>query len=421
MLMKRLPAVLALSVACAASPVWAANTDPFDFDYTIVGDLAERPALVFNDGTKTYLQPRAGQAITATGGHREGPYVVVDGTPASIDYTVNGRAASAQWKNGNTFIGGPGTPDGLRADAPAGFAGFSGRLMLVGTRGALAPVRTISTTLPVAGMTKALVPQGWSGSAQKEVDLTTQTGFATRDGENWIQALDRLMTQTNLYAEVDFTKQHIRLLRDAPKSGALNLVGRTDPVANTLPVATETITATAIPPEPAVPVETGASLLASVFGAQAIRDGDDAHIQIRFNAQPPKKLTFRSLDDTNLHPDWDEHTHVVTIDRAASFVVSDGTRRVRVDRQVATVYQFDANNAAHLEAVFDAQGATYFKFAPSVVRVNVTDQGQRSNGAQKGRYYRFNGVSDQFTATADGAAVTVTRRKDVRFTDKESS
>jgi hypothetical protein len=89
-----------IAVACAmlfvAMASHAANTDPFDFDYEIAGGIAERPALIFNDGSKTYIQPRAGQVITAAGGHQEGPYVVVDGTPETITYMVAGRSASAR-------------------------------------------------------------------------------------------------------------------------------------------------------------------------------------------------------------------------------------------------------------------------------------------------------------------------------------
>ena len=69
----------------------AASTDPFDFDDEIDGGLTERPALIFNDGSKTYIQPRAGQVITADGSHAEGPYVVIDGTPETVSTTLVGR------------------------------------------------------------------------------------------------------------------------------------------------------------------------------------------------------------------------------------------------------------------------------------------------------------------------------------------
>ena len=48
--------LLTFATLCAFSAAHlalAANTDPFDFDYEIAGGIAERPALVFNDGSKT--------------------------------------------------------------------------------------------------------------------------------------------------------------------------------------------------------------------------------------------------------------------------------------------------------------------------------------------------------------------------------
>ncbi|WP_176060357.1 hypothetical protein [Paraburkholderia sp. BCC1876] len=400
------------AVACVCllvgQSVRAANTDPFDFDYEIMGGITERPALIFNDGSKTYIQPRAGQVITADGGHSEGPYVVVDGTPETISYKVAGRTAVARWTRVNHFIGGTGALASLRDDQPATFDGFTNRLVLIGAHGALEPVRELKAAMPVANLVKALVPQGWTGSAQKEVDLNSQAGFSTHAGQNWLQALDQLMTQSGLYADVDFGARHVRLHRDAPKSAALNYAaGEHD----TTPVAIAK--AATVTPQP--------SQLAEKFGAQAIRDGDDTHTQIRFAARPPKELTFRSADGRSLRPKWDDATNVMTIDRASRFVVSDGVSGVEVERTAATVYDFDANSAAHLEAVFDKDGETYFKFADSVVQATVADVRHLGSGEQKGRYYRFKGTAEQFIVTADGNTVNVTRRHDVKYDEHASA
>ncbi|MEZ0606311.1 TrbG/VirB9 family P-type conjugative transfer protein [Paraburkholderia sp. IW21] len=397
-----------IAVACIAAlgsmASQAANTDPFDFDYEIAGGIAERPALIFNDGSKTYIQPRAGQVITAVGGHAEGPYVVVDGTPETITYTVAGRAATARWTKANSFVGGRGALASLRDDQPATFDGFTNRLILIGSHGALEPVRGLKATMPVANLVKALVPQGWTGSAQKDVDLNDQAGFATRTGENWLQALDQLMAQSGLYADVDFGARHVRLHRDAPKSAALNYAAGEQNTASTA-----VLKIAAVAPQP--------SLLAQNFGAQAIRDGDDTHTQIRFAAKPSKELTFRSMDGQSLRPKWDDATNVMTIERALRFVVSDGASSVEVERAAATVYDFDSTSPAHLEAVFDKDGETYFKFAESVVQVTVADVHHLGSGAQKGRYYQFKGTSEQFIVTADGNTVNVTRRRDVKYVE----
>ncbi|APA90440.1 TrbG/VirB9 family P-type conjugative transfer protein (plasmid) [Paraburkholderia sprentiae WSM5005] len=406
-------ACIALLVAITAH---AANTDPFDFDYEIAGGIAERPALIFNDGSKTYIQPRAGQVISAVGGHTEGPYVVVDGTPETITYSVAGRTASARWTKANAFIGGgaSGALAALRDDQPAGFDGFTNRLVLIGTHGALEPVRALKASMPVASFVKALAPQGWTGSAQKDVDITDASAFATRAGENWMQALDRLMTQSGLYADVDFTSRHIRLHRDAPKSGALNYAAGEKSQPDTI---AQTVVANGDAAKPDAPTAS-ASLLAENFGAQAIRDGDDTHTQIRFASKPAHELTFKTPDGRSLHPKWNGDTNVMTVERAQRIVVSDGSKSVEVGRSAGTVYDFDQANAAHLLAVFDNDGHTYFKFADSVIQIHVADVRHLGSGEQKGRYYMFNGTSEQFIVTADGNTVNVMRRHDVKYFER---
>src|ERR1700751_6189095 len=99
--MKHALTLIALAVFSLSAS--AASTDPLDFDYLINGNMSERPALVFNDGTDTYLQPRVGQVLKVEGGHTEGPYIVVSGTPEVISYSVGGSSATARWKKSNSF------------------------------------------------------------------------------------------------------------------------------------------------------------------------------------------------------------------------------------------------------------------------------------------------------------------------------
>src|ERR1700730_16674716 len=106
--MKQSLTVVSIALALLSGNVALAGTDPFDFDYEITGNVLERPALVFNDGDATYVQPRAGQDLKVEGGRNQGPYIVVSGTPETIRYTVNGSSASAQWKKANHFMGGKG-------------------------------------------------------------------------------------------------------------------------------------------------------------------------------------------------------------------------------------------------------------------------------------------------------------------------
>lgn len=409
---------LTLAIACLGSvnalSAHATNTDPFDFDYEIVGGITERPALVFNDGSQTFIQPRAGQVITAEGGHAQGPYIVVDGTPEVVRYSVGGHAATARWNRMNTFIGTTGSPAFARDDQPPGFDGFTNRLVLIGSHAKLEPVRNLNATMPVGGLVKALVPQGWTGSAQKDVDLNGALAFSTRDGDNWMQALDRLMTQSGLYADIDFDARHVRLHRDAPKSGALNYAaGEQHGPGATGTVAVRTTAA----PAQAMLEQTASepSQLAQKFGAQAIRDADELHTQIRFAGKPEKPLRFTAPDGKSLRPKWDDAANVVTIERALRFTVSDGASSVEIGRIAGAVYDFPAPNAAGLESVFDEGGQTYFKFADSVVHASVADVRHMGTAEQKGRYVHFSGVAEQFIVQADGNTVNVIRRKEVKY------
>jgi hypothetical protein len=416
--MKHTLTFIALAVISLSAS--AASTDPLDFDYQINGNVSERPALVFNDGTDTYLQPRAGQTLKVDRGHAEGPYIVVPGTPEVIGYWVGGASATARWKKANSFTSERGNANG---DMPVGFAGFSNRLALIGARPRLESTRPMSATLPLSQLVKALVPQGWTGSAQKDVDLTTAQSFATRDGENWMQSLDRLLGSVDLYADVDFDTRHVSLRRAAAKSTGVNYVASAAPVnaSAAAPVSggASVSAAEAGPAGESVPAR--GSALASKFGALAIRDGDDTHIQIRFSQRPAKEIVFQDMEGHSLKPKWDDSSDVMTLNRADRFVVSNGTDSVEVARVAGQIYSFDTKNSAGLEAVFDKDGSTYFKFADTVGNVKVSDVGHLGSGEQKGRYYKFNGTADQFIVNADGNIVNVTRKHDVRFFDRPKS
>jgi hypothetical protein len=346
----------------------------------------------------------------------------VPGTPEVIRYSAGGSSATAYWKKANRFIG-----DKARSDTPSGFSGFSGRLALIGPRSSLESTRPLNATLPLAQLVKALVPQGWTGSAQKDIDLTTSTSFGTRDGENWMQSLDRLVANSDLYADVDFNSHHVTLRRSAPQSVAVNYVAPVSQVAASPVAASSSVTAGADPitdiakkADADAPAASG-SILAAKLGALAIRDGDDSHIQIKFSAKPATELKVTGQDGKSLRPKWDDATDVVTFNRAERFTISNGTDKVEVARVAGTVYEFDTANKAALQSVFDENGSTFFKFADSVGKVTVADVAHMGSGEQKGRFYKFNGTADQFIVNADGNVVNVLRKHDVRFFDRPAS
>jgi len=420
--MKHTLSLLTLALAAVTLNAVAAGTDPLDFDYEIAGNVLERPALVFNDGSDTYFQPRAGQSLRVDGGHNQGPYIVVPGTPEVIRYSAGGSSATAYWKKANRFIG-----DKARSDTPSGFSGFSGRLALIGPRSSLESTRSLNATLPLAQLVKALVPQGWTGSAQKDIDLTASTSFGTRDGENWMQSLDRLVAASDLYADVDFNSHHVTLRRSAPQSVAVNYVAPVSQVTATAAAASSSVTTGADPiadiakKADADATAASGSVLAAKLGAVAIRDGDDSHIQIKFSAKPAEELKVTGQDGKSLRPKWDDATGVVTFNRAERFTISNETDKVEVARVAGTVYEFDAANKAALQSVFDQNGSTFFKFADTVGKVTVADVAHMGSGEQKGRYYKFNGTAEQFIVNADGNVVNVLRKHDVRFFDRPAS
>ena len=420
--MKHTLCLFTLALAAVTLNAVAAGTDPLDFDYEIAGNVLERPALVFNDGSDTYFQPRAGQSLRVDGGHSQGPYIVVPGTPEVIRYSAGGSSATAYWKKANRFIG-----DKARSDTPSGFSGFSGRLALIGPRSSLESTRPLNATLPLAQLVKALVPQGWTGSAQKDIDLTTSASFGTRDGENWMQSLDRLVAASDLYADVDFNSHHVTLRRSAPQSVAVNYVAPVSQVAANPATASSSVTPATDPiadiakkTDTDAPAASG-SVLAAKLGALAIRDGDDSHIQIKFSVKPATELKVTGQDGKSLRPKWDDATDVLTFNRAERFTIASATDKVEVARVAGTVYEFDTANKAALQSVFDENGSTFFKFADTVGKVTVADVAHMGSGEQKGRFYKFNGTADQFIVNADGNVVNVLRKHDVRFFDRPAS
>ena len=128
------------------------------------------------------------KTLRVDGGHSQGPYIVVAGTPEVIHYTAGGSSATAYWKKANRFIG-----DKARSDTAVGLCRFLGTSRADRCAQQSRKHAPVKRNLPLSQLVKALVPQGWTGSAQKDIDLTTSATFSTRDGENWMQSLDRLI------------------------------------------------------------------------------------------------------------------------------------------------------------------------------------------------------------------------------------
>ncbi|SPK77415.1 conserved exported protein of unknown function (plasmid) [Cupriavidus taiwanensis] len=397
------PLILSALVWTASASALAADTDPLDFDYHIVARAGDRPALIFNDGLSTYIQPRPGQAVQADGALQTGPYWVVDGVPDVVRYTVNGQPVMARWKRANGFTSEPANPAG---DLPRSLAGISGRLALIGSYTTLPVVRPGRSSLPLAQMIKSIAPAGWTGTAQKDIPLTEDVAVELGDGENWLQALARVLERRNLYAEVDFIRRNIAL-RAAPPKG-FSVVSEPARQDGPLQAASLSVAGTPLPEGPT---------LASAFGAVAIRDNKQGRIEIRFEKEP-KELLLRDDSGSKIWTKWDEAQRVLSFSTVDRFTATADGKSVQVDRAPAIEYVFPRENPAGLEMVFEKDGATYLSFAKSMVSVSVFGDDHQRNGEQKDRYYKFDGIAARLTVIADGNVVYVDRVPQVRFKEQ---
>ncbi|MFC4524768.1 pilus assembly protein PilL [Cupriavidus pinatubonensis] len=392
-------------VLTASAGAVAADTDPLDFDYQVLSRATDRPALIFNDGLATYIQPRAGQVVSADGAQRNGPYWVIDGVPDVVRYSANGQSVVARWKRANGFTG---EPANLVGDLPKSLAGFSGRIALIGQHGDLALVRAGRTAMPLAAMVKSLAPAGWTGSAQKDIALTEDVSLHSAAGENWLQALGRVLEQRGLYAEVDFERRHVALRATAPKAFAVDGVRRSDAPAASLIAA--------LAPAAAPPTEDGVTL-ASAFEANAIRDNKAGRIEIRFDLKP-EPLVLQDASGKTLSTEWRDEDKTLSLATVDRFTVRRAGKAVEVARVPGIHYLFAQTNDAGLSRVFEKDGATYLSFDKSVGNISVFDESRRGNGEHKDRYYKFNGISAHLTVVADGNVVQVDRVPEVRFYER---
>lgn len=411
------PLLFSALALAASGAALAADTDPLDFDYQVVARAMDRPALIFNDGSATYIQPRAGQQVQADGAMQNGPYWVVDGVPDVVRYTVGGQPVVARWKRANGFTSEPANAAGDQPNVPAA---ISGRIALIGSYRDLPLVRAGRSSLPLAQMVRTIAPSGWSGTAQKDIALTEDVTLEVRAGENWLQALGRVLEQRNLYAEVDFERRRIALramppkgfaVETAPTSPPASATGRLEAAAPDIatPVAAST-------PADAQPLPEGPTL-ASAFDAIAIRDAKNGKIEIRFDERP-KDLVLRDANGKTLDADWNDADKVLAFATVDQFAASAGGKAVEVARVPGIAFLFPADNGAGLERIFEKDGATYLSFAKSMASISVFGANRQSNGEQKDRYYKFNGISDHLTVIADGNVVQVDRVPEVRFYER---
>ena len=157
-------------------------------------------------------------------------------------------------------------------------------------------------------------------------------------------------------------------------------------------------------------------MLASVFGAIAIRDHKGDATEIRFNGASPTDLR---LTDAQGHPlAATSRGNILSLPPVARFTLNGFGQAVDVARVQSTEYQFPADNLTGLERVFDKGGATYLAFDEPKENILVFGDGHSMGGMVKGRYYRLNGIAKQLAVIADGEIVQIDRVSRVRFYER---
>ncbi|MRT01661.1 hypothetical protein GJQ57_23730 [Ralstonia pickettii] len=158
------------------------------------------------------------------------------------------------------------------------------------------------------------------------------------------------------------------------------------------------------------------SMLASVFGAIAIRDNKGGATEIRFEGTPPEDLRLTDVQGRLLPATW--RGNILSLPPVSRFTLSGFSQAVDVARVQSIEYQFPASNLTGLERVFDEDDATYLAFEGPKGGVSVLGDGHSIGGMLKGRYYKLNGRARQLSVIADGEVVHVDRIARVRFYER---
>ena len=216
--MHKLFAIVTLSLA-TLSPSAADLNQPFDFSYVVNG-RNNRPVNVFNDGESTYIQAKEKVTLIISNQNvtMRGPYYVISGVPDSIEGVAGSEPFRIEWQGAqkSSF-----TSEFGRKNADFNektFTGTFGRLSFIN---GVPPDVGLTNPLPhdiqLRELIKALAPHGWSGSADRSINTTQQIDVQSRIGDSWITVLDKVITASNIWAEIDSSKMQIYLRESPPK------------------------------------------------------------------------------------------------------------------------------------------------------------------------------------------------------------
>ncbi|MBN6205141.1 pilus assembly protein PilL [Ralstonia pickettii] len=157
-------------------------------------------------------------------------------------------------------------------------------------------------------------------------------------------------------------------------------------------------------------------MLASMFGAIAIRDNKGGATEIRFEGAPPTDLRLTDMQGRLLPAAW--RGTVLSLPPIAQFTLSDLNQAVDVARVQGVEYQFHDDSVTGLEVVFEEAGATFLTFNTTKRRVSVLGDGHPISGMLNGRHYKLNGIAGRLVVIADGEVVHIERVSSVHFYER---
>ncbi|WP_298150744.1 hypothetical protein [Flavobacterium sp.] len=392
-----------------ATNAFASLNDPFDFGYTIDGKK-NRPVVVFNDGEDTFIQapPKTVLFLQASNVVMRGPYYVIKGVQKHIEGFAGGEPFRIEWKgaHSNPIQAEGGRPNG--DPERKSFSGTFGKVAFVnGVPPDVGVVNNLSGPMDVKDVMKALAPQGWSGKADKSININETIQVGIDKGESWIVAIDKVVRRLNVWAEVDASNHTIHL-RDTPTksfSVVLNTVDQDRiPAKITTQKAKISDAASIAGTEPTATTDPASALLQSVNIERIQLKKDKIEFAVMSSKYPVK---FYNQDGaTEIHTSSSAYMTYQIPFKQQFFVESIGKRIEvkRVSRRELVAHK----NSIGLMSAAEENGNTIFEFLHRLPNVRIFDgNGVRVDGLWEGDKLKVSVQSAEWKILTDQSSALV--------------
>lgn len=383
------------------------NTEPFDFAYSIEGK-SSRILTVFNDAENTFIQVKEksqmvliGQSFTT-----RGIYYVVKGTPSRIEGSINGELFSVVWSGAKNVAIADENERHLGDFAERTMSGTYGRVVyLNGVPKEIGVINALPNNITIKEALKALAPHGWSGNADRSIDINQSVTILSQKGESWVIVLDRLMKSLNLWIEVDSAKGSL-YLRDAPPKGFSVVLEEGAQNRKPFPITVGLIPFT----EDYIPVVAEAGL-DPMLRIVNIRNIDDNGGELKVGIiNSSLKMTFQNLETGEVIK-----TRLNESDMSYKFphvnllmIQLEKGEAIEVKRIVKRLPQFSAFNKLGLTKVIETEKGTEFQFKSRLQTAMFSDGGREIYGGEwKGNTFTVAGHSSQWRVNSPSDAAWI--------------